>query len=313
MLPDKTAILGIDTSNYTTSVALIEAGTGTILADCRQLLRVKEGARGLRQSDALFQHVMNLPELMQQACSVPCSLAAIAASERPRSVKGSYMPCFLPGMNLGRSMAAGMQIPYYGFSHQEGHIAALLPGSGLSVERGFLSFHMSGGTCELLRVDCHGISIIGGSRDISFGQVLDRVGVHLGMAFPAGKEMDDIALHHSAAGLLGPVHCRNGWVHLTGLETACYRLLERGVSKEELISDLFLRIGETVLAICRDGQRSTGLNKTMLVGGVSTSRTLHHWLNEHGGEDIHISRSSLGRDNAVGIARLGESQWQSNR
>ena len=172
-------VLAFDTSNYTTSVAAADLA-GNILADERQLLSVKEGDRGLRQSHALFQHVERLPLLVEQVIKQVGGddFLAVAVSDRPRPLEGSYMPVFRAGVNFARTLAAVLGVPLYRFSHQEGHIAAVC--GALADDVRTVSFHMSGGTGEILTTcGCRPQQIIGGIRDLSFGQLIDRVGVCL--------------------------------------------------------------------------------------------------------------------------------------
>jgi len=189
------AILAFDTSNYTTSAAVLKGGfeTGrTGLVQSRLLLPVKEGEKGLRQSDAVFLHTRQLPEVIEKL-GVISQIGAIGYSAAPRDCDGSYMPCFKVGEAMARSMASVLGVPCHAFSHQSGHIAAAVSGlcmlSLLSEE--FYAFHLSGGTleCVLVRPDKNKIitcEIIGGTADISAGQAIDRVGVMLGLKFPCG-------------------------------------------------------------------------------------------------------------------------------
>ena len=87
------SVLALDTSNYTTSAAVFDGREGENVG---QLLQVRPGELGLRQSDALFQHVKQLPQLMEQLASQGRleNIQAVGASTRPRAVEGSYMPCF---------------------------------------------------------------------------------------------------------------------------------------------------------------------------------------------------------------------------
>lgn len=305
-------VLGIDTSNYTTSVALVDRDGGTV-ADVRRLLEVKRGERGLRQQEALFQHIKNLPELLAAASDeidLPGRLAAVAVSTRPRPQEGSYMPVFLAGETVARSVATAMAVPLYTFSHQEGHIAAAAP----QQETPFHAFHLSGGTCELLSVresageNAYDIEIVGGTRDISFGQLLDRIGVFLGLEFPAGSALDTIALaeKESVEGL-PPIRIRDRWIHLAGAETAYrQRLTEADRAKDALIRTLFEQVATTIAAM------TEGLRDTVLIGGVSESAFIRQALAER--TDLLFSEKGLGQDNAVGMARLGsKALWQDDR
>ena len=197
------AVLGIDTSNYTTSIAFFD-GTGG--ENCSKLLPVKQGELGLRQSDAVFAHIKSLPELSGRLFShiQPTSITAVGVSTRPRAVAGSYMPCFMVGYSHAKLLADTMNVPLIEVSHQQGHIAASLWSAGHLelLSRPHLAWHLSGGTTELLLVEPDGINVactkIGGTSDISAGQLIDRTGQMLALPFPSGKHLD--ALSSEASG-----------------------------------------------------------------------------------------------------------------
>lgn len=192
-------VLAFDTSNYTTSVAVFDGETGHNVS---RLLDVEQGSLGLRQSDALFAHVKRLPELTDRLFSDigRVKIDAIGVSTRPRAVEGSYMPCFLAGDSQARVLGAALGVPVYAFSHQQGHIAASLFSSEHMelMEQPHLAWHLSGGTTELLYVTPDGVSVhaerIGGTTDISAGQLIDRTGKLLGLPFPSGKQLDALSM-----------------------------------------------------------------------------------------------------------------------
>ena len=191
-------VLAFDTSNYTTSVAAFD---GAEAHNISRLLDVAPGSLGLRQSDALFLHVKRLPELTDRLFSDigAVKIDAIGVSTRPRAVEGSYMPCFLAGHSQARVLGSALGVPVYEFSHQQGHIAASLWSSDHMelMDEPHLAWHLSGGTTELLYVTPDGVSVraekIGGTTDISAGQLIDRTGQLLGLPFPSGKELDSLS------------------------------------------------------------------------------------------------------------------------
>ena len=146
-------ILGIDTSNYTTSAALLDLETGEVHQE-KQLLPVKAGEAGLRQSDAVFHHTRQLPELLERLRPFLAEnpVCGVSVSTRPRNVDGSYMPCFLTGVGTARAVAAVTGVPLYETSHQVGHVLAALYSAGRlgACEKPFLAFHVSGGTTDSL-------------------------------------------------------------------------------------------------------------------------------------------------------------------
>lgn len=117
--------LGIDTSCYTTSVAVYDASEG-LIGEERVILHVKDGQRGLSQSNMVFQHVRNLPLLFRKLSPMIQNIRGIGVSAFPRRRADSYMPAFLVGKNFGESLAVSLDVPIYFFSHQENHAMAAI-------------------------------------------------------------------------------------------------------------------------------------------------------------------------------------------
>lgn len=296
-------VLGIDTSNYKTSLAVVSRDE--IVIDNRRFLEVKPGERGLRQSEALFQHIKNLPDMFENLNKhFNGEIAAVTYSSRPRPVEGSYMPCFLAGESFAKSIAAILKVPCFDFSHQEGHIAAAAYGLEDELGEDFIACHFSGGTCELL----HNFEIIGGTKDISFGQVLDRTGVAMGMAFPSGEEMDEIACSCSSTeSLLTPVRVKDSYINLSGFETQIQRKIE-SADRDKLIKDIFDKSADSISEMLKQASVSTGIKDILLSGGVASSRYIRNRLRTdfaNGSLNILFGDSALSSDNAVGVALLG--------
>lgn len=322
-------ILGIDTSNYKTSVALIQRD-GTVIHDLRRLLRVKQGEKGLRQSAALFQHIENLPSMVEEAFKDAPKIEAVAYSKRPRPVEGSYMPVFKGGESTALSIGSALRVPCFGFSHQEGHIEAVKRFSPVKEKRDFIACHFSGGTCEILKVrELNGdvfkealmkgaearvyiADIIGGSRDISFGQLIDRAGVAAGADFPAGEEADRLALEaESSTDLLSPVKSVEGWINLSGIDTHAKRIIERGMEEKDrspFFRELFDKISEAAAVMVSQAAEKSGIKDVIMAGGVSSSIYMRGKIKsslENKGISVFFDDRGLSQDNAVGTAFLG--------
>ena len=186
-------VLGLDTSNYRTSVAVVSE-EGRVLLNYRELLPVPAGERGLRQSEAVFAHIRQLSaaeKALRQITEGP--VAAVAASTAPRDGADSYMPVFMAGASFGRLTAAALGVPFIGTTHQRGHLAAAAAGTELEKTGEYLALHLSGGTTDLLEVREESVIQIGGSLDLHAGQLVDRAGVAMGLAFPAGPELEKMA------------------------------------------------------------------------------------------------------------------------
>ncbi len=305
-------VLGIDTSNYTTSVAVTDAETKEILADERILLTVRPGEKGLRQSDALFQHWNNLPVLLEKVLPrFGCGWKAIAASDKPRAQEGSYMPVFTAGANAARMLAAQSGVPLFFCSHQEGHIRAAAGSAvDLDADGPLLCAHLSGGTLELvLRRQDGSCVVAGGTKDISYGQLLDRMGVNLGYPFPAGKSIDDLACKDTREGLKNPfsrVFVQKTYLNLSGLETQLKSpKIVSGLSREDAARFVMERIAESFCAVADTAMAETGARRILVTGGVACSRYLRNYCKD---KNYLFGDARLCSDNAVGVSLCGGSQ-----
>ena len=299
-------VLGIDTSNYTTSVAVFDGCGGR---NAGRLLTVRPGELGLRQSDALFQHVKQLPELFDTLAREELlhGLEAVGASTRPRAVEGSYMPCFLAGASQGRNLASTLGVPFFAHSHQQGHLAAAAWSAGHMelLDRPFLAWHLSGGTTELLKVEPEGVSvkeeIIGGTSDISAGQLIDRTGVLLGLAFPAGKAID--ALYPEAAPAKGfKVKLNDLSFSLSGMENKVKAMIERGDKPANIARFALDTVISVVVRATQEAQsRYPGL-PVLCSGGVASNRQLRRAMEQTCG--AYFAEPQYSTDNAMGTAIL---------
>lgn len=302
--------LGIDTSNYKTSVAIYEPDSDSFVADIRRLLSVKEGELGLRQSEALFQHIKELPALTEKAFSAAkdYSLAACAASIKPTNADNSYMPCFLAGEGVARAIAASNNIPFYPSNHQAGHIMAALHSADAldMLESGFIAVHLSGGTTDILNVSYDKDSIIdikpiSASLDLKAGQAIDRVGKMLGIAFPAGEELERLANKSDQEFNIKP-YFKDGCASFSGLENQCEKMLRNGESKEDIAKYCISYVTEAIILMAESAIKSTGRQKVLFSGGV----TANQYLREKAKERLFCLFGSpeMSGDNAAGLAVL---------
>ena len=298
-------IIGIDTSCYTTSLAVFDLA-GRLLCEKRRLLPVEKGACGLRQSEALFCHVKQLPQLMEEVASeLELRPRAVCVSVRPRPKTGSYMPVFLAGEGLARSLAAAWQAPLYRTSHQEGHIAAALWSAGLSWTQPFLALHLSGGTGEILAVEPQdtGYAVTAvGDTDLPPGQFVDRVGVALGLPFPAGPELERLAEEAKGTDFRLSGSVKGTHISFSGPESAAQRAVAQGVGKAEIAAAVLDNIAKSLAKAIIAARELTGYRRVLLAGGVAANRRIRQKL-------APLAVSFAGReyagDNACGVALLG--------
>ena len=320
--------LGIDTSNYRTSAAVVD-GDGLVLSQKAVLLDVPEGKRGLRQSEAFFIHSNRLPEYIEElfGSADPSCIKAVGVSERPRRVEGSYMPCFLAGVNAAREIASALRIPVYGFSHQEGHAAAVIESEGHKPSCNTLFFHLSGGTTEALicSPDENGYSmeIVGGTRDISAGQLLDRFGVALGMPFPSGRYLDDIAYEVlekadfdpdriGKTGVIPVLKTDKGYFNFSGAETRLMRYAESqgDIPVSAVIAELFAAVCGLLIKNAQYLSEKYNSDSIYMAGGVASSRSFRAIAQRSCLKDIKFGLPELSGDNAVGTALLSKRKYE---
>lgn len=300
--------LGIDTSNYTTSAALYNSQTGEITQQ-KKLLPVREGQLGLRQSDAVFHHTAQLHTLFEELVRGVDTkqIAAVGVSSRPRPVSGSYMPCFTVGQNTAKILSAALKIPLCEFSHQEGHISAVLYSAKKTelFNRDFLAFHVSGGTTEAVLAKGLGsgfeLELVAQTLDLNAGQAIDRVGLMLGLKFPCGPQLEQLALKNteklSARPTIKGCDCC-----LSGVENQCKKLISQGKSPDYVSAYCLEFIRKTLEKMTDALLEKHGELPLVYAGGVMSNSIIKNSFKEK--YNAAFAEPVFSSDNAAGIAYL---------
>ena len=308
-------VLGIDTSNYTTSAALYR--DGEILANFKTLLTVGAGERGLRQSDALFQHTKNLPETLTKIRETlgDGTVCAVGASTRPRNVDGSYMPCFLAGVSAATSFATALGVPLYSFSHQCGHLMAALYSSGAEIpmDQPFGAFHVSGGTTELLYVSSRSregfaAQIVGGTADLNAGQVIDRIGVAMGLSFPAGPALEQLALQNTKRIPRRKIPLEGFFFNLSGLENLALKLYSETADAPLTAAFVLDYVARALEEIGKAFRQKYGEIPLVYGGGVMSNGIIKERLAAY--PHSYFAQPAFSSDNACGIAILAAQAYE---
>ncbi len=301
------SVVGIDTSNYTTSIAYLDEQWGE---NCGKLLPVKQGALGLRQSDAVFAHTKSLPELSGRLFShIPeKNITAIGVSTRPRAVEGSYMPCFLVGVSHAALLSQALGVPLIEVSHQQGHIAAALWSAKRMdlMDSPFLSWHLSGGTTELLLVSPDGRNVkcekIGGTTDISAGQLIDRTGQLLGLPFPAGKHLDELS-NEATGNDRFRVKCTERSFSFSGIQNKVQQYYEQGQTPPETAAFALRCVAGAVFQATQQALDAYPGLPVVFSGGVASNKLLRQWMAPL--KSI-FAEPQYSTDNAMGVAVLAK-------
>ena len=310
--------VGIDTSNYTTSAALCTAD-GEVVQNIKIPLPVAQGARGLRQSDAVFHHVRQLPDAagkLRMALSGmdgAYEIAAIGVSSRPRDAEDSYMPCFLAGVSAAETAGALLGVPVFHFSHQAGHVMAAVCSAGMETLIGgdFAAFHVSGGTTDVLLVRPHSefvfaVEKIGGTLDINAGQSIDRAGVYMGLSFPAGAEMERLAAEYSGKVPAAHVSVHGMHCNLSGLENKAVRLYDESHNASLVSAFVLDSVAQTLVQMRNNLRKEYGEIPIVYAGGVMSCRRIANLLSDGWG---YFAQPCFSSDNAAGAALLARYKY----
>lgn len=310
----QTVFLGFDTSCYTTSVAMVTMDGNITWA--RELLPVKQGGRGLAQSEMVFLHTRKLPELVAKLNIADYEVRAIGVSSKPRDAEDSYMPAFLVGKTVAHSLGLVLGRPVYELSHQTNHLYAALAAADMPDSQKFLFVHISGGTTEILLASKTGADytyqLLMQSLDISAGQFIDRIGVKLGLGFPAGIGLETMALE--ATGVIElPVAVKKGCVSFAGPCSAAERFLVKGVEHATLAKGVLECVAESLYRSVRYFAAEQKIHRVLFIGGVAGNSLIREYIK---GKLIKYSVQAFfatpqfSSDNAIGSALYARLRWR---
>nr|MCR4594404.1 peptidase M22 [Clostridiales bacterium] len=275
----------------------------------KKLLPVKEGEKGIRQSDAVFHHTNQLTELFDKAfADFNGKLSAVGVSVKPCNIEGSYMPCFLPGIMSAQSVSSALKIPLYKFSHQDGHIAAALYSAGRLdlINHDFIAFHISGGTSQALKVSpgkgYFNTSLIADSLDLKAGQAVDRVGLMLGLYFPCGPELDKLAQKSKKNYSDLKVYRKDGNFSLSGVENKCKDMLNKGEKAEDIALYCIKYIEKALYDTVIEVKTLYGDLPLVFSGGVMSNSIIRKDFTER--FNAYFAEAQYSADNAAGVAIL---------
>ena len=299
--------IGIDTSNYATSIAVYDSKSGSICVMEKKFLPVPKGQIGIRQSDAVYHHTVAIPLLLEkvnQQFSLN-KIEAVGVSKKPRPLENSHMPCFEVGFAVAKSMALAKGLPLIETTHQQGHIAAAIFGANRMDLRKdkLLVFHVSGGTTDLLLCDnMQVIKTISQSADLYAGQAIDRLGVKLGFDFPAGVEVSKLAFNCDEK-IQPRSTVKDDVCHLSGLENLCDKLLSEGKSKEYTSKFCLLSIADTLQKMLYTARSKYGDIHCICAGGVMSSDIISEYMIKKC-NNISFAPAKFSSDNAAGVALI---------
>ncbi len=299
--------LGIDTSNYATSISVIDYEKKQVVLNEKHFLTVKQGECGLRQQDAVFGHIKNLIEVLELVHSKfdLSDVQAVGVSVKPTNEENSYMPCFLVGKVISQAIKVVKNIPVIETTHQDGHLNSALfyLNNEELYNKKIIVFHVSGGTTDMILVEKGKIKdTVGSSLDLFAGQAVDRLGVKLGFSFPAGVYVSKMAAacdeKFSPKVSVKGLNC-----NLSGLENQCDKLIQQGYNNEYICKYCLSFIAKTLLKMAQNARELYGDLPIVFAGGVMSSDIIREIILKKLNNSYFVE-ALFSQDNAIGVAAV---------
>ena len=226
----------------------------------------------------------------------------------------SSAPVVFRALKAKYQTASAMSLPVFEFSHQNGHIMAAAYSSG-AMEKllggEFIAFHVSGGTTEVLHVVPNGYDFvcekIGGTADINAGQLIDRVGVHMGIQFPCGPAIEKLATEYNGKTGKNKIVIKDGYCNLSGVENKATEMFDRTKDKSAVSSLVLSFIGDTLAALTEFALQRYPNAPVLYSGGVMSCSVLQKRLQS---DRSYFAQPAFSADNAAGISLL---TWKNYR
>ena len=218
------------------------------------------------------------------------------------------MPCFMVGYSHAKLLSDMLHVPLVEVSHQQGHVAAALWSADALelMDEPHLAWHLSGGTTELLLVEPEGKNVrctrIGGTTDISAGQLIDRTGQLLSLPFPSGKHLDELSKNGQRKDSF-KVKCSQYQFSLSGVQNKVQQYHATVGIPEETAAYALRCVASAVYTATRQALTDYPGLKVVFSGGVASNSMLREILAPL---KPVFSEPAYSTDNAMGVAVLAK-------
>ena len=216
------------------------------------------------------------------------------------------MPCFMVGYSHAKLLADSLGVPLVEVSHQQGHVAASLWSAGHLelMDEPHLAWHLSGGTTELLLVEPEGKNVvcsrIGGTTDISAGQLIDRTGQLLQLPFPSGKHLDALSRDAQRKDVFR-VKCADMAFSLSGVQNKVQQYHQQHGDSCETAGYALRCVAKAVYLATEQALKAYPGLRVVFSGGVASNSLLREVIAPL---DPIFSQPQFSTDNAMGVAVL---------
>ncbi|MFC1985714.1 tRNA (adenosine(37)-N6)-threonylcarbamoyltransferase complex transferase subunit TsaD [Chloroflexota bacterium] len=312
-------ILGIETSCDETAAAVVEDGASILSNQIASQVEIHARYGGVVPEVASRQHILAIIPIIEQAMveanATWNDLDGIAVTMGP-GLAGSL----LVGVNVAKAISLSNELPITGVNHLEGHIYANWLAER-SVDSAplfpLVCLIVSGGHSDLVLMRGHGdYVLLGRTRDDAAGEAFDKAARILGLGYPGGPAIQQVAAAGTAS-----IPLPRAWLKGTndfsfsGVKTALLRLVEENkvsakadaaASFQEAVVDVL--VTKTV-AVAKEHQ----VKQILLAGGVASNELLRQRLVKNSPIPVLIPELKLCTDNAAMIAACGYYRFQAGK
>jgi N6-L-threonylcarbamoyladenine synthase len=316
-------ILGIESSCDETAAAVVEDGCRVLSSVVASQVDVHHRYGGVVPELASRKHIEAIlpvvTDALDQAGFKKSDLDAVGVTQGPGLV-GSL----LVGYSFAKALAYGLAIPWVGVNHLEGHILSVFLEND-PPDFPFCALLASGGHTAIYYVTAFTeIERMGQTRDDAAGEAYDKVAKVLGLGYPGGKVIDDLAHQGDPTRIpfKRPFLDRNGFdFSFSGIKSAVNRMVQNNPEEmAQQVADLAAGFQEAVIDVLTyklmQAARSRNCGHVVVVGGVAANRRLRERVSQAGAEQgiaVHIPGLALCGDNAAMIAAAGYHYLQKGR
>ena len=300
-------ILGIETSCDDTCAAVVEDGRKVIVNNVISQIELHKEFGGVKPSVAKFAHEEVIDGLIQKTLDEAKltfnTLDAIAVTIGPGLVIS-----LLVGFKKAKELAKKYSKKLIGVNHLFGHICSNYLESDL--EPPFICLLASGGHTQIINVKTYtNYEILGSTLDDACGEAFDKIGRLLGLPYPGGPNLENLANFGNPDAFSLPEAKVNPYdFSFSGLKTAVLRLVQKlpeNYNKADLAASFQENVTNTLVKKIVNASNKTKSTQIVIAGGVSANKTLRKKLQEASDLPVFMPDLKYCTDNAAMIASAG--------
>ena len=306
-------IMGIESSCDETSIAIVKNGREVLSNVINSQIKIHEEYGGVVPEIASRCHTEVINSIMKEALKEANvsfdDIDAIAVTQGP-----GLVGALLVGVSYAKGLSYVTKKPLISVNHIEGHIA----GNYLThkeLKPPFLCLIISGGHTHLVRVkDYTSFEILGKTRDDAIGEAFDKVARVVGLGYPGGPKVDNLAKEGKETIKLPEAHFDGYDFSFSGIKTAVINLNHKdpNINKADLCASFEKAVTDMLLENVEKAVNNFNEDKIVIAGGVSRNSYIRKAFDDFADKKnikVYYPEPILCTDNAAMIAAAGYNNY----